>query len=123
MYSGRNTLTFRTRTVTFFKINLLLLKVQNIYINFLFKTVPDTSLYETSNLREAMKLYHGGNMYASGSEKRSIYEKTLQRIVCFMYSPKVGNVCEVTTFGAHFGAHSPFQWGEKSSACWSTRNN
>src|SRR5215510_6073486 len=58
------------------KINLLLIKVQNIYINFLFKTVPDTSLYETSNLREAMKVYHGGNMYASGSEKRTIHEKT-----------------------------------------------
>src|SRR5215510_759233 len=79
MYSGRNTLTFRTRTVTFFKINLLLLKVQNIYINFLFKTVPDTNLYETSNLREAMKVYHGGNMYVSGSEKITIHEETLQR--------------------------------------------
>ena len=26
-----------------------------------------------------MKVCHGGNMYASGSEKRTIHEKTLQR--------------------------------------------
>ena len=38
------------RYIFFLKIYLLVLKVQNIYINFLFKTVPDTSLYETSNL-------------------------------------------------------------------------
>jgi hypothetical protein len=34
----------------FLKKNLLVLKVQSIYINRLFTTVPDTSLYETSNL-------------------------------------------------------------------------